>query len=105
MVSFDLGDSNPVFAPLKCGPSTGELSEVVPPEGASVAGNLNVCGNGADVPLFANGAPLIPGVFGAVEAPRRAGLSGRTSSMPGKFEVRRGEGCVENRWGIGAIKY
>ena len=104
MVSLDHGDSNPVFAPLKGGPSTGELSVVVPSECASAAGNLNVCGNGAEVPLFANGAPLIAGVFGAVAAPRRAGLSGGASSMPGKVEeVRRGEGCVAYRWIIGAI--
>lgn len=91
MVSFVLGERRPGFTSFECGKSTGELAIFSSGDGP-VAGNLNVCGNGAEVPLFTNGAPLKPGVFGAVAAPRRAGLSGATLSMPGKFEVRRGEG-------------
>lgn len=90
MVSFDLGESSPVFGSVDCGDSTGELT--ISSGDGPVAGNLNVCGKGADVPLFANGAPLIPGVFGAVAAPRRAGLSGATPSTPEKFAGRIGEG-------------
>lgn len=91
IVSFVLGESSPGLASLECGDSTGELVIFSSNDGP-VAGNLNVCGNWPEVPLFANGAPLIAGVFGAVAALRSAGLSGATPSMLGKFEVRSGEG-------------
>ena len=102
MVSFDRGENIPAFVPLEVGPSMEEPSMLFSDGGA--AGNLNVCGNGAEVPLLANGAPLILGVFGAVTAPRRPGLSGITPSRPGDVEGSRGKGCAPYLWMRGAIE-
>ena len=69
---------------------------------------MNVCGNDADPFLRVNGVPPRPGVLGAVAIPdcRREGLSGNVKSeVAGGKEDIRGEGCVDDRWPIGAVHH
>jgi hypothetical protein len=68
-------------------------------------GNLKLCGNDAEPCLLVNGAPLLLGVLGAVVIPVWR-LEGKVESvLIGENEDRRrGEGCVEDRWPMGAVK-
>jgi hypothetical protein len=67
-----------------------------------MAGNLNPCDRDVESFRFANGRPVWPGVFGAVNMPAclRDGLSGSVASE--NEESRRGEGWVEDLCPSGA---
>ena len=86
-------------SPLNCS------SDLESAEGDVTMGNLKFCGNDAEPFLLVNGAPPIPGVLGAVVIPVSR-LNGKVESVPiGENEDRRrGEGCVEDLWPLGAVE-
>jgi hypothetical protein len=65
---------------------------------------LKFCGKADDEPFrLVKGAPVILGVVGAVPALRLEGFSGAVESgSEGENEGFKGEGCVVDRWLIGA---
>jgi hypothetical protein len=76
-------------------------------DGEETAGNLKLCANDVDIESFrfAKGVPGTPGVLGAVVIPARRleDSSGMLESVPrGEYEDISGEGCVDDRWFIGA---
>jgi hypothetical protein len=79
----------------------GDLASAVRGE---TAGNLKCCGKAEDeVFRLAKGDPKISGVVGAVPALRLGGLSAAAESeSKEENEEIKGEGCVVDRWLIGA---